>query len=123
MLFNNVMVRYVMFGNKGDTCPTGRWHLFMHEVNAELDRGESMVVVLAADGLTPIDAVSDTNFYDFEVNDFDATELSQATPSTAARDAHTCTLGASDGKAVQATTPNNSATDSVTLNISWPVKE
>ncbi|WP_141351566.1 hypothetical protein [Zoogloea ramigera] len=47
----------------------------MHEVNAELDRGESMVVVLAAVGLTPIDAVSDTNVYDLEVNDFDGTAV------------------------------------------------
>ncbi len=94
----------------------------MHEVNAELARGRSMVVVLTANGLAPIDAVSDTNFYGLKVNDFNSTGLSQATPSNAACDARTCTLGGSGKRAVQATTPNNSATDSVTLNISWPIK-
>lgn len=64
-----------MWETGAQDIPDGRWRLFMHEVNAELARGRSMVVVLAADGATPIDAVSDTNFYDFECSDFDGTAV------------------------------------------------
>lgn len=108
---------------QGQHIPDGRWRLFMHEVNAELDRGESMVVVLAAVGLTPIDAVSGTNVYDLEVNDFDGTAVisSYAIDRRMQRPYLHTERFRQEG--VQATTPNNSATNSVTLNISWWVKE
>ena len=62
-------------GTGAQNIPDGRWRLFMHEVNAEITSSRSTVVVLAADGLTPIDAVSDANFYALEVNDFDGTAV------------------------------------------------
>lgn len=65
--------------------PDGRWRLFMHAVNAELAHGRSMVVVLADDGLTPIDAVSDANFHSLTINNFDGT----AVISSYAIDRHT----------------------------------
>lgn len=64
-----------MWETGAQNIPDGRWRLFMHEVNAEITSSRSTVVVLAADGLTPIDAVSDANFYALEVNDFDGTAV------------------------------------------------
>lgn len=55
------------------SMPDGRWRLFVHEVKAELERNRSMVVVFASDGLTPIDVVSDANFFDISINDRDGT--------------------------------------------------
>lgn len=49
--------------------PDGRWRLFIHEVRLELanagDLGRQLIVVLADDGLTPIDVVSDRNYVSF----------------------------------------------------------
>jgi transcriptional regulator with XRE-family HTH domain len=55
--------------------PDGRWRLFVHEVKAALNQTNSIVVVLADDGITPIYAVSDANFYSLEINDFDGTAV------------------------------------------------
>lgn len=44
--------------------PDGRWRLFLHEVSDELPRRREFVVVNAADGSTPLDVISDANFYD-----------------------------------------------------------
>ena len=50
--------------------PDARWRLFIHEVNGEVNfQGKSMVVVFAEDKVTPIDVVSDANFYTLERND------------------------------------------------------
>jgi hypothetical protein len=42
--------------------PDGPWRLFVHEMKDEIFNEPSIVVVLAEDGVTPIDAVSDQNF-------------------------------------------------------------
>lgn len=58
--------------------PDGRWRLFIHEVNAQLnlnDKTRSMVVVFAEDGMTPIDAIADSNFYSLERNDLTGTAV------------------------------------------------
>ncbi|MBB3182291.1 hypothetical protein [Variovorax sp. Sphag1AA] len=52
--------------------PDARWRLFIHEVRRELAEAEksgcNMVIVLADDGLSPIDAVSDRNYVSFELD-------------------------------------------------------
>lgn len=47
--------------------PDGRWRLFVHEMKAELSCNPSVVVVLDAEGNTPIDSVSEVNFRKLEV--------------------------------------------------------
>ncbi|MCT7310064.1 hypothetical protein N5J06_03850 [Ralstonia sp. CHL-2022] len=42
--------------------PDARWRLWVHEVVAEVSRIPEMVVVLADDGHTPVDVVSDSNY-------------------------------------------------------------
>ncbi|AKZ27252.1 hypothetical protein ACPPUL_19475 [Ralstonia pseudosolanacearum] len=44
------------------TMPDARWRLWMYEVLAEVNRIPEMIVVLADDGLTPVDVVSDANY-------------------------------------------------------------
>lgn len=55
-----------MWETGAQPVPDGRWRLFLHEVNDELDRRRELVVVLADDGSTPLDVISDANFYDLE---------------------------------------------------------
>ena len=49
--------------------PDGRWRLFMHEVRDELQRRRELVVVVASDEVTPLDVISDANFYDLAVDE------------------------------------------------------
>ncbi|KNH05703.1 hypothetical protein BRCH_00812c [Candidatus Burkholderia brachyanthoides] len=42
--------------------PEPRWRLWIHEVLAELYRGSELIVVLADDGQTPVDVVSDASY-------------------------------------------------------------
>lgn len=46
--------------------PDGRWRLFVYELKEELQRRRDYVVVLAADGVTPLDVVTDANFHSLE---------------------------------------------------------
>ena len=64
-----------MWETGAQEMPDGRWRLFMHEVTAELNRGRAVVIVLADDGVTPIDAVSDANFFDLKVDEFNGTAV------------------------------------------------
>jgi hypothetical protein len=48
--------------------PDGRWRLFLHEVKAEIERHRELVVVFADDGMTPLDVVSDANFFRLRVD-------------------------------------------------------
>lgn len=67
----DVTPRTVGLWETGDQpVPEARWRLFMHEVRLAVadatKSGRSMVIVLADDGLTPIDAVSDRNYISFD---------------------------------------------------------
>lgn len=67
----DVTPRTVGLWETGDQpIPDARWRLFLHEARNAIERAAqsegSMVVVLANDGLTPIDVVSDKNFVSFE---------------------------------------------------------
>jgi hypothetical protein len=42
--------------------PDARWRLFMHEVANEIKRHSDLIVVFAADHVTPLDVVSDSNY-------------------------------------------------------------
>lgn len=65
-----------MWETGSQAMPDGRWRLFLHEVaDAVLKSPRSIVIVMADDGETPIDAVSDANFYDIHENDFDGSAV------------------------------------------------
>jgi hypothetical protein len=47
------------------TMPDARWRLWQHEVVAEVNRTPETVVVVADDGRTPVDVVSNANYAGF----------------------------------------------------------
>lgn len=56
--------------------PDARWRLFMHEVAHEIKRRSNLVVVFAADRVTPLDVVSDANYLSHQIaNDGSATAV------------------------------------------------
>lgn len=65
-----VTSRTIGLWETGDQAiPDARWRLFMHEVRRELADAErstnSIVVVIADDGVSPVDAVSERNYLSF----------------------------------------------------------
>ena len=55
--------------------PDARWRLFLHEVIAEVNKVSKLVVVIANDGLTPIEVVSDSNFAGLVISEDGKTAL------------------------------------------------
>lgn len=51
------------------------WRLFAHEIVAELNRIPQMIVVIASDGITPIDVVSEDGYVGYARNDDGVTAI------------------------------------------------
>jgi hypothetical protein len=57
-----------LWETRAQPIPDGPWRLFMHEVQADLSNEPSIAVVFADDGVTPVDAISDRNFFSIKLH-------------------------------------------------------